>query len=231
MKRILALGMSILLAAPIISTSMVFAEGGGTSGSSKPATPTTTIETPKTVATTETEKPAGTDDAKALQARLELHKTELKIKLSAIEKLNIQNKCKAAQGLISSVKGRANGLETSRTEIYKNITSRLADLSAKLKNRQADTTVLDADIAMLQTKIVAFNSDFAAYKQDVADVADIVDCKTDPDAFKATLMAARTAQEKVSKDAQAVHGYVTDTIKPLLATIRADLEKKTAGGQ
>lgn len=214
MKRLLALSISVILALPVLSTAAVFAVGD--------STPTTTQTTTETSAT---------DAAKTLAERIAKHKTELKTRLSNTEKLRLQSKCKASQGLVSSIRGRIKGIETSRGEVYKNIISRLTNLSEKLKNKGADTTELDADIATLQSKMDTFNTDLAAYKQAVSDVADM-DCATDPDGFKAALEAARVARQKVNDDGLAVRGYINDTIKPLLKTIRAQLEAaKTEEGQ
>lgn len=206
MKRLLALGMSAILVLPVLSTAAVFAIEDGTSTTSQ-----TTTET------------SATDTAKALAERIAKHKTELKTRLSNAEKLRLQSKCKASQGLVSSIRGRIKGIETSRGEVYKNIINRLTNLSEKLKNKGANTTELDADIAVLQSKMDTFNTDLAAYKQAVSDVADM-DCITDPDGFKAALEAARAARQKVNEDGLAVRSYINDTIKPLLKTIRAQLE-------
>ncbi len=218
MKRILALGISAVLMMPVFSMATVLAEDASTNVTTTPTT---------TTAKTETETSA--DDTASIQARVEKRKAELKVKLAAAEKLKIQTKCKAAQGLVSSVKGRVQGIETSRTEVYTNIVNRLTDLSEKLKNKGADTTALDSDITALQAKITTFNTDLATYKQSVSDLA-AMDCKTDPDGFKASLLAARTSLDAVNKDSQAVKAYVNDTIKPLLKTIRAALETPKTGG-
>lgn len=162
------------------------------------------------------------EQKKSLAERVEKRKTELKTQLKASEKARLKTKCKASQGKISSIRGRIKGIETSRSEVYKNMINRLTNLSDKLENKGADTTELDATIAELQTKIETFNTDLAAYKQAVSDLADM-DCEADPDGFKASLEAARTALATVNQDALAVRSYLQDTIKPLLKTIRAQL--------
>ncbi|HSX23816.1 MAG TPA: hypothetical protein VLE74_01825 [Candidatus Saccharimonadales bacterium] len=215
MKRIVVLGLSGILALPILSTAFVYAVDN--SGST---TTTTTTETSQ----------SSTDDTAGRAARLAKLKAELQIRLSAVEKLRLQTKCVASQGLISSIKGRIKGIETSRGEVYTNITTHLTDLSTKLKNKGVDTTALDADITTLKGDVTTFNTDLAAYKQAVNDLVG-VDCKTDPEGFKAALQTARTDLDKVNKDAAAIRTYVNGTIKPLLVTIRAQLEPKAAGSQ
>lgn len=238
MQRVLKLGLSIMLAMPILSSAVVLAEGTttgstnvtpGTTSTTPPPPTRTEIKPQPPIATTEPQRPQTAEELRLQQARLEQRKAEIKLKLSNAEKLNIQNKCKAAQGLVSSVKGRAKGIETSRSEVYGNIVAHITELSTKLKNKNADTVALNADIAALQAKIATFNTDLATYKQAVIDLADM-DCKTDPDGFKASLQAARTALEAVNKDSAAVRSYVKDTIKPELAKLRAALEAAKTGG-
>lgn len=215
MKRFLTVGIGAIVAVPFVSTAIVLAHDG---------------HTHKTLAQTTT-KPESADALKALQDRIAKRKADLKVRLTALEKTKIQNKCKPAQGLVSSVKGRVQGIETSRTQVHSNMTDRLSGLSEKLKNKGADTLALDAAITELKTKIETFNTDLAAYKQSVSDLAEM-DCNADPDGFKASLLASRTTQELVSKDAKGIRAYVNDTIKPLLKTIRAELEaNKTEGGE
>lgn len=179
---------------------------------------TQTRETTSTDSTTETEN--------EVEARIEKHKSELKTKLTTAKQNSIKSKCKASQGKVSSISGRIKGLETSRTQVYKNLTTRLTTLSQKLKDKGVDTTDLNAQIAELSTKIDTFNTDLTAYKQAVSDL-ETVDCVSDPTAFQASLEAARTARTKTADDAKAVRAYLNDTIKPTLKTIRQTLESTT----
>lgn len=221
MKKIVALGVSTLLSLSFVATSIATAETTMTTQNTPPTKPATTGTTQTTT--------TSTADSKALAERIAKRKTDLKTKLTNAEKVKIQSKCKASQGLVSSVKGRINGVETSRTQVNKNLVSRLTDLSAKLKNKGVNTAGIDAEIANLQTLINTFNADLLIYKQAVSDLVDI-DCATDPDGFKASLEASRAAQAVVSKDAAAIRTKVNDVIKPLLKTIRAQLEaSKTEG--
>lgn len=56
-----------------------------------------------------------------------------------------------------------------------------------------------------------------------------MDCAADPDAFKASLEASRTALAKLSPDAKDISTYMTETIKPILKTIREQLEAQKTG--
>jgi hypothetical protein len=179
----------------------------------------TTTET--TTQSTETEK-------KALLERLTKRKTDLKVRLTNTEKQRLQTRCKNATGQFSALNGRIKGIETSRTQVYENLISRLTGLSTKLQERGVDTTEFDAQVVELQEKITTFQTDLATYKQVVSDL-EAMDCATDAEAFKASLEAARTARDKVKMDAQDIKAYVNETIKPTLKAIREQIVKEDGG--
>lgn len=230
MKRSFAVAATTVLALPILLTVVVYADETGTPHkesaltTTSPSAPKTSTTSNKTIATTDTALPPA-DAAKALAERIAKHKLAAKTKLTNAEKLKIQANCKASQGRVSSVKNKVHGLETSRTQVYKNTLDHLTKLTEKLKNSGQNTTELDASIIVLQGKIETFKTDIAAYKQTVSDLAEM-DCKTDPDGFKAALEASRLAVQKTNQDAQAVRAYIKDTIKPILITLRTDLDSK-----
>lgn len=210
MKRTLIIGLCSILALPIFYSTIIFAEE---STSTNPTTMTTANETE------DSPKP----DDKSLLERLEKRKTEHKTKLSTLEKTRIKSKCQASQGLVSSVKGRIKGIETSRTNVHKNIVEKLTTLSIKINNKGVDASELDDNIVTLQAKIDVFKTNLAAYKQSVIDL-EAMDCKIDPDGFKASLEAARAAQAKVKSDSEDIKSYIKDVIKPLLKSLRAQIE-------
>lgn len=180
----------------------------------------------------ESQTPENTVGDKALlQERLEKRKTELNIKqITATEKTRIQQKCKASQGSLSSLKGRLTGIDTSRTNVYSALTDRFTKLVDRLKLAGADTSELEAELGTLSTKIETFKTDLETYKLAVSDLAGM-DCTTDPVAFKASLEAARAARVKVKSDTTEIKNYLSDTIKPTLKTIRDQLAtNKTDGG-
>ncbi len=167
---------------------------------------------------------------KTLEQRVADYKANFKQSLSKAQQTTLKAKCKASQGLVSSLSGRVKGIETSRGEVYKHVTDKLASLQVKLQNKDVDTTELQAGIATLQTKISTYKTDLDAYKQDLADLS-AMDCVSDPTAFKSALEATRAARLKVATDSTDIHTYVKDTIKPMLAKIREGLNKTETNGQ
>lgn len=216
MKRLTVLILAVVMSTPFFITGAVFAVD---------AVQPSQTSTDHQNATSATDS---TTETKAISERVTKFKTELKTKLSSEEKTRLTTKCKASQGKISDAGGRIKGIETSRTEIYKNITDNLTSLSEKLKAKGTDPVELNADIAILQTKMAIFNADLASYKQVVSDLS-AMDCAVDPTGFKAALEKARADRLKVHDDAVAVRTYITDTIKPLLTSIRSKIEPTTTG--
>lgn len=160
-----------------------------------------------------------------LKARLEKQKTELKIKLGTAEIALIKSKCTPNQTAISTLNTRVSTNVPTRTKAYESLSSHLNTLLGKLDAKNVDTTELKTELTTLQAKITTFNTDLTAYKQALSDAKN-VDCTTDPAAFKAALQTARTARDKVVKDAADIKSYVSGTIKPTLQKIRSQL-----GGQ
>lgn len=179
--------------------------------------------------TTQATTTATTDETTAteLKARLEKRKADLKTKLTNAQKTALKNKCKAAQGRVSSVGGRAKGILTSRTKVHQNLVSRLENLSEKLDAKNVDTAEFNDMIAELKAKIATFETNYAIYQQTITDL-ESMDCATDPDGFKASLEAARLNLQTVNNDAKAIRSYLTESIKPLLVTIRAQLASTQA---
>jgi hypothetical protein len=181
-----------------------------------------TTSTTNNNTTTEQKPVLSESEKKDLASRLQKRKDELKTKLNAVEQQRIKTKCTNSQGKLSSVAGKVNGIETSRTEVYGGLVARLSLLSSRLQNQGVDNTALQTTIDGLKAKIDVFNTDLATYKQAVTDLR-AMDCVADPVAYKASLDAARAALVKLQEDAKAVRAYVTDTVKPTLAQIRKQL--------
>lgn len=220
MKRKLALGLVSLFTLPIISTTGVALHAQSLTPES---TESTTSQTPASAT------PAADDDAKAIAERIAQRKDLFKTKLSIVEKTRIKTKCKASQTILGTERDRVKVVETTRSELYARLIGNLNDLSTRLKAKNIDTTALNADIVILKNKVNTFNTDHTAYKQAISDIAGM-DCAADPDGFRASLETARTSLKTVTDDAAAIRGYLKDTVRPLLQTIRAELAKTETTG-
>ncbi len=245
MKKIrYVLGISLLL--PVFASAPVLAES--TSGSSgKPLTSATgpalapaksdSLETTPPTTTVASTQGAGSDDASQhgkiigtpstdptqMKKRLEELKTEQKVHLDDATKKKIVLKCKPAQTIVEGAEKSdfANGKQ--RDETYKKITDNLTSLIARLKANGVDTTALAAAETTLEAKIATFNTDMTKYQQTITDLHGL-DCITDPTAFQAALLAARTQRDTVKKDATDIRTFITTTLKPALEAVKVKLK-------
>lgn len=217
MKTRTKIFLSSLFIVPVLSTNLVWAHGTEVAVDNSSSNTSSQTET-------ETETEHGTTTT-TLKQRIEARKAEFKVKLQAVEKARIMAKCAGAQGIITSVQNRSASAEKARTNVYNKLSDKLSSLITKLKAANVDTTELESELSGLQAKIKTFNTDMTTYKQAVSDLKDM-DCKADPDAFKASLDDARKLREQLKTDATAIRTYVKDAIKPTLQTIRQDLAAK-----
>jgi chromosome segregation ATPase len=200
------------------------------------AVDTTTTEGAGTTSTaaSETAKPTAAplsaDEQAALQKRLQERTTKLKAKVTATEQQRLQARCKSAQGQLSSLSGKLNQHEQSRSGTYSGLIARLSQLQGRLNGQGIDGAPLQVHIDSLKAQIDTYNTHLATYKQALSDAA-AMDCAANPDAFKASLEAARVARTTVRQDATAIKEYVKTSIKPTLASVRTQLETspKTTG--
>ena len=208
MKRSITALLVLLLLTPLFATASVFGETG--------ANNTTTTQT------TSADDKETTTDKTQLEARIKKLKDALKLRLTAAEKTRLLGKCVSAQGKVSSVGAKFKGIETSRTQVHQNILDRLNKAVTKLEEKGVASPELEIEITTLTTKMDTFKTDLATYKQSVADLKDL-DCKTDPEGFKAALQTARTNLEKVRSDAKDIHTYLKETIRPHLTNLKKQL--------
>jgi len=168
---------------------------------------------------------ATSDSSQKTQAqRIADYKANFKQNLTKAQQTALKARCKAAQGLVSSLSGRIKGIETSRNEVYGNVVDHLSSLQTKLQSKDVDTTELQSEINTLRDKVATYKTDLTAYEQATSDLS-ALDCASDPAAFKSALEAARAARQKVATDISDIKIYITGTIKPTLVKIRDSLAK------
>jgi septation ring formation regulator EzrA len=223
--------LAILASSFLLAPAFASAEGGSTNSSSNIAANNSASEhatntTSDKNTTTETHPSSDTTD---MDKRLTRLKTDLKINLSDTQKLHIEGRCKSAQGIVKTVGDRVDNGVTTRTQAYAELTSKLNNIVTKLKAKNIDTTTLEHELTVLQTKIATFTTDVSAYKQTLSDLKG-VDCITDPTAFQAALTASRSAHDKLTSAVADIKSYVSSTVKPTLQVIRTELESQEQSG-
>lgn len=207
MKKITSLLVALLmmtstLAMPVLAHAEATMDG----------TTTSTTTSDETKPETETEK-------EARKTRLEAYKKALVQKLTESAKTRIAARCVAAQALIKAHTTRSSAAIKARGEIYSKIVTRLKDVQTNVGSEGVDNLTLEANIAVLEEKIAAFNTAADAHEQSLTDLA-ALDCKTDPEAFKAALESARTTQLEALNAAKEVRTYLNDTVKVTLKALK-----------
>jgi len=220
--------LAAILIAPLVLATTVLAEEAQNNNEQTTQSTTQSTDGDKTDKTNKSEKTA--EEKAKLHDRLEKRKSDAKLRLTTAQQKRFQTRCKGAQTLLRNVDKHNGTIKTNRHKLHTNLVDRLNKLETKLAAKGVDTAALKAQIAELQAKITTFDTDFDAYKQAVADLAEIDDCTSDPTAFKASLDTARTALQKVKDDAAAIRTYVKDTVKPTLSLIREELKSMSTEG-
>lgn len=162
-------------------------------------------------------------------ARIEQRKAALKKAPTKIEIAKLQAKCVAAQAILQRANTQSTQAATNRTKAYDNIQTRLASLIAKLESQNVPTAELRNAKTALASKVDTFNIDVKTYQQALSDSAGM-GCAGDPTGFKASLESTRTAREQVRNDAEDIHVYVSQTIKPILKTVKDQLQTTASKG-
>lgn len=223
-----------LLAGPVI----VRAESGSglNSGSGRSSATTATTSTSGSTATADPEKEAENEaeleteksiteantNKVARDARIGDYKKLLKETMTTALKARISSRCVPAQALVKAKSTKNNRATKIRTEAYDEIVTELEKVVTAAGAKDADITALQASITTLKANIATFKTANTAYQQALIDVA-VVDCTTDPTAFKAALEVARTNQIAVFNAAKAIRTHLTATVKPALALVKTDL--------
>lgn len=169
-----------------------------------------------------------------LSKRLTERKNNMQAKLTSFQQQTVKLRCEAAQGKIKVVQGRLNGKAAERLPRYTNALEKLRTLSAKLKAGGVDTTALNAQIKELETLVKTYQDGYTEFKQQIDDLV-AMDCKADPDGFKATLLEARAKRTTVVQTANDIQTFMATKLKPTLLVVRQSVVNKPdnqqSGGQ
>ena len=166
-----------------------------------------------------------TTESTTRTTRVEEYKKTLKEALTTAVKTRIMERCVAAQAIVKTKITNNSAITTARTAAYNEVVKDLQAIVTKAASatNPADTTTLQANITVLQTKITTFTTANTTYQQALTDLS-VLDCKTDPTAFKAALEVARTDQLAVLTSAKDIRTYLTGTVKDTLKELKTKLD-------
>lgn len=173
---------------------------------------------------------AGNSDKAARQAeRLEAYKEKAAERLTAAEERRITGACKAAQTKTARLTSEVDSIAQKRRNAYDSVSTKLADITAKLIAAGVDTTELSAAVDEFNVQATAFLAAIDAYKVTISDLSEM-DCELDAEGFKAALSAAKEQRVALISSSQALRVHLNDNIKPVLTAIRASLAADTTEG-
>jgi len=153
--------------------------------------------------------------------RVAKYKASLAEKLDATAAARLKARCKAAQTLLTAFLKRSASLGSNRTKAYGAIYDKLTNVATRLNENGQPELASEVTVvqARLQEKTDAVLAAIADWEQTLND-AEELDCEADPEAFKSALEQARTTRADVAAKSAAARSYVTETVVPLLKTIK-----------
>jgi hypothetical protein len=188
-----------------------------TDSSSDEASQTTTTET--------------TDDkSSGREARVKSYKEKAAAKLADAQAKRVKNKCKSAQGKISSLRAKVKNATANRSKVYKEVGEKLDTLLEKLKAAEVDTTKLETARSDIQTELATLTESLNAYDTVLADLT-AMDCEADPDTFNAALISAREIQVALRTQAQEFRRFATTELRTILQELKQQMVDKSTDEQ
>lgn len=161
--------------------------------------------------------PANSDSKTELNDRLEKRKTVVQTRLSAAEATRVSTRCAAAQQKFTAIGKKFSDNDQPLRAKYEAYNARLAKITEKADARGIDTTELKKNTVIFNQQYQGLVTAANDFNLSISDLKS-VDCKTNPNGFKATLEAARKEQ----KDVQAARTELSKLVKgPLLESIKS----------
>lgn len=163
----------------------------------------------------------------ARNARISDIRQKLKITLNDKERQLVSERCEQAQSALAKISDRLEVTAAKRTETYQSVITTLSILRASFANRQIDVSNLELLIVTYQTELDDFNDAVRAYEVALDDSV-LVDCRQNPEDFRAALEGVRIARRDVVEAAQKISETTDSTLNTTLDSLRLRLQ--TSGG-
>lgn len=143
----------------------------------------------------------------------------------AMRQERVENRCKAIANKIDAQINRFTISKEKKEAQYKRIEGRIRERLEKAKSKGVDTSKLESDIAMLDTKIEKLKTDFDALIAKLNNVKQI-NCINQKQPFKSAVQLIREQLKIVRQDRQDILNFYKTTIKPDLKTMHDQLQAK-----
>jgi hypothetical protein len=109
--------------------------------------------------------------------------------------------------------------------VYQKHHDKLVDISTKLQADGEDVSKLNADIAVLDSKIATFSTDKPKVETDLNNTKSYT-CGNSSGEFKASLETLRADQRTVAADDKSIHDFIKSTIREDIVSLQASYKAK-----
>lgn len=168
--------------------------------------------------------------ADARTARIEKLKSQFKVQLNDKEKELISTRCTLAQARLKSIAYQLDGIESSRGATYDGIISTLLEINNRLNDQFVDTSSLDLLIVDYQSVVKKFNLSIEGYRLSLDDATSI-DCKNNPEDFRAALEGVRAARKPIVDSSQQINDLTKTNLKTTFESLAVRLDIGAPNGQ
>jgi hypothetical protein len=173
--------------------------------------------------------PAPAPAGSTLDQRIAQRKAERGTALSNDDAQRLVSTCAGAQAKLRLIQTGEVAMLQKRTTVYGSIDGKLWVVIGQLKLANQDTFQLIKQRQALADKIAAFQTTAADYKQ-VIDDALLINCKADPNGFKALVDTARLYHDQLHSQSAEGRDYIINTVKASLKSHITDLQAKSPNG-
>jgi len=153
--------------------------------------------------------PTSLEDTSTIDQRLVARKVTFKVQLSASERTFLVSKCTLSQSALTDLRAKDRRAATIRFQTYSDLSKKLAFLVDNLSAQGVDARQLLTAQNKFVGAINVYLKDAETYKTAVDDAIN-VDCKADPEGFKASLTEARQLRAILGPDVNSIKSNLGD---------------------
>lgn len=171
--------------------------------------------------------PQDTKSGSSLKERISQRKKERGIKLDEIESLRVVGVCNNSQTQIRNMRDSYVPVADKRSKAYNQVDSKLWVAIGGLKYIEFDTFSLERQRVELLKKINNYEKLYDQFNEALDDAVNM-NCKADPEGFKALIETARIYNVQIRDQLNEITTYTNDEIRKTLAGITETLRVRAS---
>ncbi len=157
-----------------------------------------------------------------IRARVDTYKESAKNDISQSESKRIASVCKDAQVKLQTVKARVDSAASQKKEKLNGLSTKLDVLLQKIKKTSVDTSEIEAIIAQIRSEKELLITTLLDHETTVNDLV-LIDCESDPEAFKAALVTAREQRKNLLSQLDTFKSLLKEQLKTNLQSLKSNL--------